>query len=422
MADVGIIGSGIAGLHLGLSLLDQGAPATIYTERTPEQQLARRLSNMVARNACTRARERRLGINHWDRPSHDMGRLAVRVAGPRPMAFSGAMAPAQSVDMRVYEARLLDDFASRGGRVVIGAVQAFELERLADRHELLVVASGRANLSSLFHRVEEHSPLTSPQRLAVGGLFRGVRDSAPRALEVNVSPGNGEILVVPIQSFEPDLTGMGILIAAGGQFEPLRHLRYEHEPAAFTAAVLGLLRDHAPSVFERVDPTMFGLSRPLDLCYAAITPTVRRGFVMLPNGRPAMALGDAHVIIDPITGRGANSAAHAAEVVSEAILTASNFDRAFCERVEREVCRYVLPVSDAANARVLPPSPHFRELLAAAARDHAVADFYAEGYNRPDRFWAIAGSAERTIRFLSDVAPGTAVAAGIAAVPETNGG
>jgi hypothetical protein len=273
------------------------------------------------------------------------------------------------------------------------------------------VASGRANLSSLFHRVEEHSPFTSPQRLAVGGLFRGVRDSAPRALEVNVSPGNGEILVVPIQSFEPGLTGMGILIAAGGQFEPLRHLRYEHEPAAFTAAVLGLLRDHAPSVFERVDPTMFGLSRPLDLCYAAITPTVRRGFVMLPNGRPAMALGDAHVIIDPITGQGANNAAHAADVVSAAIASASAFDRAFCERVECEVCRYVLPVSDAANARVLPPTAHFRELLAAAARDPAVADFYAEGYSRPDRFWAIAGSAERTAMFLRERAsPGTGLA------------
>ena len=421
MAEVGIIGSGIAGLHLGLSLLERGIPATIYTEWTPEQQLARRLPNMVARNACTRAREYRLSVNHWDRPSHDMGRLAVRVAGPTPLSFSGGMPPAQAVDMRIYGARLLDDFSSRGGQVVIGAIQTFELERLATRHQLLVVASGRANLSSLFPRVEEHSPFTSPQRLVVGGLFRGVRYSEPRSLEVNVSPGSGEILVVPFQSFEPDLTGMGILITAGGRFEPLRHLRYEQDPARFTAAVLGLLRDHAPSVFERVDPSVFGLSRPLDLCYAAITPAVRRGFVMLPNGRPAIALGDAHVIIDPITGQGANNAAHAAEVVSAAIVTTSAFDRAFCEQVEREVCRYVLPVSDAANARVLPPTPHFRELLAAAARDRAVADFYAEGFNRPDRFWAIAGSAERTARFLRDgESPGTAVAAGHRSAPEAN--
>jgi 2-polyprenyl-6-methoxyphenol hydroxylase-like FAD-dependent oxidoreductase len=218
-----------------------------------------------------------------------------------------------------------------------------------------------------------------------------------------------------------DLTGMGILIAAGGRFEAFRHLRYERDPAAFNAAALGLLRDHAPAVWARVDPARFVLSRPLDLCYAAITPAVRRGFVMLPNGRPAIALGDAHVIIDPITGQGANNAAHAAEVVSAAIVTASEFDRAFCERVEREVCRYVVPVSDAANARVQPPTPRFRDLLAAAARDQAVADFYAGGFNRPDRFWAIAGSGERTARFLREVAsPGSAVGTGQGFVRETD--
>ena len=32
-----------------------------------------------------------------------------------------------------------------------------------------------------------------------------------------------------------------------------------------------------------------------------------------------------------------------------------------------------LPVSDAANARLQPPTEHFRELLGAAARDQAIA-------------------------------------------------
>jgi hypothetical protein len=81
----------------------------------------------------------------------------------------------------------------------------------------------------------------------------------------------------------------------------------------------------------------------------------------------------------------------------------------------------VVPVSDAANARVQPPTPQFRDLLAAAARDQAVADFYADGYNRPDRFWAIVGSAERTARFLSEVAsPGSAVGTGQGFVRETD--
>lgn len=400
MAHVGIVGSGIAGLHLGLSLRASGHAATIYAERTAEAERARRLPNMVARNGVTRARERQLAIDHWDLPEYDMGEIAVRVGGPHPIAFSGRMPAAQAVDMRLYVARLLENFADRGGEVVVRAVCEDDLEGLSIRHDLVVVATGRAHLSRLFPRVAAHSPFTAPQRLAIGGLFRGIAPSEPRSLEVNVSPGHGEILVVPIQSFEPGLTGLGVLAAAGGQFDVLRHRRYDGDPGGFIGAVLELLRVHAPVVHARVDPGTFGPARPQDLCYAAITPTVRRGFVVLPNGRPIVALGDAHVVIDPITGQGANNAVRAAEILGAAIDGAGAFDVRFCEQAERDICAYVVPVSDAANARVQPPSPEFRALLGAAARNQAVADAYGDGYCHPDRFWAIASSAERTAAFL----------------------
>jgi 2-polyprenyl-6-methoxyphenol hydroxylase-like FAD-dependent oxidoreductase len=208
--------------------------------------------------------------------------------------------------------------------------------------------------------------------------------------------------VAPIQSFEADVTGIGILIAAGGAFEPLRHLRYDVDSRGFVATVLDLLRAYAPSLHERIDPRTFDVARPQDLGYAAITPTVRRGFLELSNGRYAVALGDAHVLIDPITGQGANSASHAAGVLCEAIRAAHGFDRSFCERVERDVTSYAVPVSDACNARLLPPKPHFRELLAGAVRHQAIADAYGDGYNHPDRFWAIASSPERTAACLSE--------------------
>ena len=49
-----------------------------------------------------------------------------------------------------------------------------------------------------------------------------------------------------------------------------------------------------------------------------------------------------------------------------------------------------IPVSDASNARLRPPQPHFRSVVAAGARHQGVADMYADGFDRPDRFWAIA--------------------------------
>jgi hypothetical protein len=55
-------------------------------------------------------------------------------------------------------------------------------------------------------------------------------------------------------------------------------------------------------------------------------------------------------------------------------------------------------------------------LLVAATRDQRVADVYADGYNHPDRFWALASSAERTAAFLNEFgAGGAASAIGISA-------
>jgi 2-polyprenyl-6-methoxyphenol hydroxylase-like FAD-dependent oxidoreductase len=38
MTSIGIVGSGIAGLHLGLFLRQHGISATIYADRTPDEQ------------------------------------------------------------------------------------------------------------------------------------------------------------------------------------------------------------------------------------------------------------------------------------------------------------------------------------------------------------------------------------------------
>jgi hypothetical protein len=159
---------------------------------------------------------------------------------------------------------------------------------------------------------------------------------------------------------------------------------------------------YAPSIYARVDRDAFALARPLDLGHVAITPTVRRGYVGLSGGRFAIALGDAHVVIDPITGQGANSASHAAWVLGEAIVDGEIVDESFCQRVEQQICSYAVPVSDAANARLCPPQPHAVELLRAAGQHQAIANIYSDGFNHPDRFWAILSSAERTAALLRE--------------------
>jgi 2-polyprenyl-6-methoxyphenol hydroxylase-like FAD-dependent oxidoreductase len=162
------------------------------------------------------------------------------------------------------------------------------------------------------------------------------------------------------------------------------------------AFILTMLREQAPALHARVDPKHFGVARPLDFGHVAITPVARRGVTRLPNGRTVLAIGDAHVVMDPLTGQGANKASHAAWVVGQAIVAGGPYDEAFCAALEERMSDYALPVSDACNARLQPAPAHVQQLFAAAARRQAVADLYGYGFNHPDEYWRIVSDAART--------------------------
>jgi 2-polyprenyl-6-methoxyphenol hydroxylase-like FAD-dependent oxidoreductase len=411
VTQIGIIGAGVAGLQLGLLLQKHGVESTIYAEHTPEQLRAQRLRNLVCRNGLTREREKLLGVNHWDADAPDLVRLSMCIRrGPQPITFSGDVTPAaHCVDMREYWATLLEDYSRRGGRVVFTTVEDAQVDPLSADHELTVVATGRGRLSRLFPPVAEHSPYSKPQRLVIGGFFRGIAYSPPLALEVIANPGHGEILSFPAWSSEPDLTGLALEIVPGGAFEHLAEIHVTDDPRPFDAALLTILGEYAPDLFARINTTAFGLTRPLDLAHVAITPVVRRGHVRLANGRFAIALGDAHVLLDPLTGQGANTASHSAWILGDAIRDSHGFDEWFCQDVERRICEYAVPVSDACNARLKPPEPHFLELIKGASRHQALANVYGDGFNHPDRFWAIASSSERTSALLAQFDEGLAV-------------
>jgi 2-polyprenyl-6-methoxyphenol hydroxylase-like FAD-dependent oxidoreductase len=397
MTRVGIVGGGVAGLQLGLYLRTHAVAATIYTSKTPAQHRADRLRNVVCRNGMTRQREQALGVNHWDDDAPDLRELSVSVAGARPMSFAGALDPAcQVVDMRVYWARLLEDFAARGGEIAFSTVQPTDLEELSSKFDLTVVASGRGSLANLFPIVPDHSPYAAPQRLVIAALVRGIAYREPLGFEVVVVPRAGEILAFPMCSFEPGLTALGIEIVRDGPFTPLSTLRYDSAPQEVETFILTMLRDHAPAIHARVDPKQFSVARPLDFGHVAITPAARRGVTRLPNGRPVLAIGDAHVVMDPLTGQGANKASHAAWLAGEAIVAGGPYDEAFCAALEERMCGYALPVSDACNARLRPAPTHVQQLFAAAARRQTVADLYGYGFNHPDEYWRIVSDPART--------------------------
>jgi 2-polyprenyl-6-methoxyphenol hydroxylase-like FAD-dependent oxidoreductase len=61
MGSIGIVGAGVAGLHLALYVQRHGVPATLYAERTPEEHRVSRLSSTPGHFGNTIAREAALG-------------------------------------------------------------------------------------------------------------------------------------------------------------------------------------------------------------------------------------------------------------------------------------------------------------------------------------------------------------------------
>lgn len=402
MTHIGIVGAGVAGLQLGLYLRQRGMRATIYAERTAGETLAGRIPSLVARHHHTRERERELGVNYWDASPHSsFSRVQVDIVGEQPLHFEGTLEqPAIVVDMRIYTARLLEQFAARGGEVVTRSVGAADLDELAAQHDLLVICTGRGGLGALFPRIPEHSPYTTAPRYLLGGLFRGIAPTRPASASFTIVPGLGEIFCLPAYTFEPEIMGLGIEAIPGTPLEQIASMSYDADPAAFHAALLDALRAYAPGVAARIDPARFELTRSLDLMQGAITPVVRKGYTRLSSGRFALALGDAHILNDPILGQGANTASKAAWLLGEAIAAGGSFDEAFCRNFEERVWAYAGPVTAWNNAMLQPPPPHMVEFMVAASMHPAIGDIFANFLNSPVSGWETFSSPERTASLL----------------------
>ncbi|MDF0496697.1 styrene monooxygenase subunit StyA [Bradyrhizobium yuanmingense] len=391
---IGILGAGIGGLHLALYLQKQGIAATVLTDRAPEQYAATRLMNTVAHHGVTIAREIELGVNHWDDPRvvyhhHDHyfnfpdGGLLFRGAFQR---------PSRAVDYRIYLPALMKDFEDRGGLIEYASIQDDDIPALVSRFDLLVVSTGKGALGRMFAHRPELSPFTRPQRVLCVGLYDGVDHGSPdgddpRGVTLSVSPGHGEMIVIPTLSFGGMKTALLMENIPGGDMADLVSLSYDDNPAAFRQTLLDKLEKHHPHTYNRIDTHRFGLAQPLDLLQGAVVPTVRQSWVAFDGDKLAIALGDVHSVVDPLMGQGANMASYAAFELGKAITDAVAFDARFVENVDRARENRVLAAARWTNMMLQPPSEAMGRLIFAMSQDRALCDEFTENFNYPERQW-----------------------------------
>jgi 2-polyprenyl-6-methoxyphenol hydroxylase-like FAD-dependent oxidoreductase len=402
MTSIGIVGTGISGLQLALTLQQAGMDTTVYAERTAAEMRAGRLPNSVVRFGSTVARERALGIDCWESCIEAMHVSILDT----PIAFCGRVAePACAVDFRMYLPLLLETYVERGGRVEYGAMGPHGVVARSGDHDLTVVAAGRESIGAFFPRDERRSPHTAPQRILCSALYRGVAPTEPNGGAMCLAPGVGEVFTFPFIS-RHDGPVSAILFEAipGGPLEPIARASYADDPRAFDALALDLLHRYAPALHARIDPAAFGVTDARDILQGALTPVVRRPFCEVAPGRFVVALGDAYVTNDPIAGQGANLGSACADAVADAICRDDTYDEFFCRGLARRLWVAAEPVVQFSNALLAPPPPHVEAILGAAWQDASVADAFIDNFAHPDAMWRAIATPARAATFLANVA------------------
>jgi len=411
MHNVGVVGAGVAGLHLALRLQQHGVDATIITDRRPEDYRGSQLLNTVAHHSTTLERETILDVNHWTDPDDHYVYHDHWFNFPEPLNFQGHFNnPSRAVDYRIYLPALMEDFSKRGGKIEYRRVEESDIQPLIDRFDLLVVAVGKGPLGAMFEHNPTESPFQQPQRRLSCGLYTGVHHPSPMNVTLSVTPAKGELIVIPTVTFEGIGTALLFENVPGTPLEATVTTKYEDDPKAFLRVVLDVLEEYHPAVYNRVDTARFDLCQPVDLMQGGVVPTVRQTEVEFENGKFAVAIGDVHATVDPVNGQGANIASYAAFVMAEEILHAPALDRRFIETMNWKRQDRVLSASRWTNLMMPPPSEDLQMLIGAMSQNKALCDEFTQNFNQPEVQWSHLSSPARIRAWIERTAQPAAAA------------
>ena len=387
---------------MALGLQKRGYDVTVVSNRTPEQIRKGRVTSSQFMFHDSLQNERDLGINFWEKECPNTDGIAFAVPGPdssRALFWETKLDhPGQSVDQRVKFAGWMEEFAKRGGKVVIQDAGVQELEEYAKNNDLAIVASGKGEIARLFETDTANTPYSTPMRALA---LTYVKNMVPRekftAVAFNLIPGVGEYFVFPALTTSGACEIMVFEGVPGGPMDcwgdvktPAQHLQRSKE----------ILQKFLP--WEAARCGKIELTDEMGIVAGKFAPTVRKPVCKLPSGRLAMGMGDVVVLNDPITGQGSNTASKAAKVYMTRILERGDkpFDAAWMQETFNSFWTYAQWVVKWTNTLLTPPPPHILQLMGAASQIPALASKIANGFNNPPDYnpwWFDANEAQKLI-------------------------
>jgi len=325
MRNIGIVGSGQAGLLAAHGLQRAGYRVTLYSDRTASQWLNEsRPTGTAARFHISLEYERELGLNHWEKeaPKGEGVHLTFCPAqGNRLLTLAGRLKDYfLAIDLRLQSHRWMNDFAAKGGKIEIENVTVPRLDEIAAAHDLTIVAAGRADLCNLFERDAARSVYDKPQRnltmIIVTGAKMGFAGVPFVPVKFNFFAPFGEAFYVPYFHKDRGPTwNMLVEAKAGGPLDRFGNCKSGEQAVAIYKEVI-----------KELIPWDYEWAKDMQLADAngwlvgRFAPTVRKPVGRLPSGRIVTPLGDTAMALDPVGGQGANNGNKMAHNLVESII------------------------------------------------------------------------------------------------------
>ena len=392
MKRIAIVGAGQSGLQLGLGLLGAGYEVTMFSNRTGEDIRRGKVMSSQCMFHTSLQIERDLGLDHWAKecPTVDGIGLAVphpELKGAKAIDWAARLhSSAQSVDQRVKIPAWMAEFQRKGGELVFKDAGIDELEACTLSHDLVLVASGKGEISKLFERDAHKSRFDAPQRALALTYVKGMQPAEPFSrVSFNLIPGVGEYFVFPALTTSGPCEIMVFEGVPGGPMDCWADVKTPQEHLARSKWVLDTF---VPWEAERCRD--IALTDDNGILAGRFAPTVRKPVATLPSGRKVLGLADVVVLNDPITGQGSNNAAKCADVYLKSIVARGDGkgDAAWMQQTfDRYWFGYSQWVTQWTNMLLMPPPAHVLKLLGTAGAVPPLASAIANGFDDPRTFF-----------------------------------
>jgi 2-polyprenyl-6-methoxyphenol hydroxylase-like FAD-dependent oxidoreductase len=386
MRKIAIVGAGQAGMVLAFGLLKEGYEVTVFEGR-PSDEIER---GPIFSTAMVFDRqldvERRLGLHLWEGKApicngmHSTlrlpnGEIILEVQG-------GLDETCQGVDGRIKTSTWLRKFAAQGGKVVHAPVGRALLDEMAEAFDLVVVSSGKGEIGQIFERDPERSFFDSPPRRLGAVILRDVHEweEIPyTTLKFQYFVEIGEFFAIPFYSHTGPCRAVVFEAPPGSPMDVWGEVNSADKALA---TALRLLREYSPQDWPNYRDAQLVDDR--GWMKGALIPIVRKPVARLRGGGIVMAMGDAAILNDPISGTGANDAVRQADGMIQAVL--AHGDRPFTadwmqevfDGYYRERGRYTMEFTRLMTGPLTEP---IWKVLQAASQSPSVAHIFANMFN-----------------------------------------